>query len=252
LKLVVLGSGTALPVMNRGASGYACIADDGTALLLECGPGSTRRWPQHGITLESARAIVVTHHHVDHVCDLPAVLFARNVPEPPITTPLMLAGPVGHVAHLRGIEAIYGAAVMDRHGAVRVIELADRDVFDVGPFRVEARAVQHIDGAIGLRVRCDERTLAFSGDSGACEALVELCRDVELALLECSYPIARPSKSHLTTQTAAETAVRAGVTRLVLTHFYPQCDAADREAEVRGAGYRDWLRLAEDGDVIDV
>jgi ribonuclease BN (tRNA processing enzyme) len=75
----VLGSGTCLPHPRRGASGYACIADDGGALLLECGPGSTRRWPAAGLDFSAVRTILVTHHHVDHCADLAAVLFGRNV-----------------------------------------------------------------------------------------------------------------------------------------------------------------------------
>ncbi len=252
MKLAVLGSGTALPTLTRGASGYACLAPDGTALLLECGPGSTRRWPRHGITLETARAVLVSHHHVDHVCDLAAVLFARNVPEPPVTTPLVLGGPVGHLAHLAALAALHGPAVMDRHGAVRGLELADGATLEIGPFRVEARTVRHVEGALGFRVQVDGRTLAFSGDSGPCEALVDLCRGADLALLECSYPASRASTGHLTTRTAAEVACAAGVARLALTHFYPQCDAVDREREVRAAGYGGWLHLAEDGDELAV
>ena len=252
MKLAVLGSGTALATRTRGASGYACVADDGTALLLECGPGSTRRWPHHGVTLASACAVIVTHHHVDHVCDLPAVLFARNVVDPAASTPLVLGGPTGHAAHLAALRALHGAAIADAHGVVCDVELADGDVLEVGPFRVEARAVRHVPGAIGVRVAADGRALAFSGDSGPCDALVALCRGVDLALLECSYPASRTSKGHLTTQTAAQVARAAGVSRLVLTHFYPQCDAVDREAEVRAAGYAGWLHLADDGDEIPV
>jgi ribonuclease BN (tRNA processing enzyme) len=252
MRLAVLGSGTALPTLTRGASGYAVIADDGSALLLECGPGSTRRWPRHGISLASAHAVLVTHHHVDHVCDLPAVLFARNVIEPAASTPLVLAGPLGHRAHLTALRALHGGAIADPQGLVRDVELADGDELVVGSFRIEARAVRHIPGAIGVRVEADGRVLAFSGDSGPCEALVSLCRGVDLALLECSYPASRMSRGHLTTQTAAETARAAGVQRLVLTHFYPQCDAVDREAEVRAAGYCGWLHLAADGDEIPV
>jgi ribonuclease BN (tRNA processing enzyme) len=252
VKLHVLGSGTAIPHPRRGASGYALVADDGTACLLECGPGSTRRWPSAGIDFETARIVVTTHHHVDHCCDLPAVLFGRNVPEPPVRTPLTLAGPVGHRAHVAAIDAMFGAWVADRHGVRAVEELSDGDVLSVPPFTLEAREVRHSPGALGVRVRCDGATVAFSGDSGPCDALVELCRGADLALLECSYPAGREAGRHLTTESAAEMAARARVRRLVLTHFYPACDAVDVRAEVRRAGYVDELHLAEDGDVLEV
>lgn len=251
-ELAILGSGTAIPHVRRGASGYAVIAPGGEVLLIECGPGSTRRWPAHGITFEAVRAIACTHHHVDHCADLAALMFGRNVPEPRVATPLAMIGPIGHRALIAGIEGLYGAAVSDPEGAREVIEMRDGDRQVIGPFAIEARGVLHVEGALGLRVRCAGRTLAFSGDSGACPALVELVRGADLALLECSYPASRPTTKHMNSRTAAEVAVAAGASRVVLTHFYPVCDGIDLEAEVRGAGYRGELVLAEDGARIPI
>ena len=250
MRLHVLGSGTAIPHPRRGASGYACIAAGGEALLLECGPGSTRRWPAIGLDFTRAQVILVTHHHVDHCGDLPAVLFGRTVffDPPERAVPLVLAGPAGHERHVRAIEALYGRGVEDRAGLVTIDELTDGDARTYGPFQVHARVVRHSEGAIGVRVTAGGRTLAFSGDSGPCEALVELCRGADLALLECSYPAARETSKHLNAATAAATARDAGVGRLVLTHLYPVCDAVDIESEVRNAGFTGDLRLAQDGD----
>ncbi len=248
MKLHVLGSGTAIPHLERGASGYAVVADGGAACLLECGPGSTRRWPHAGLDFASVRAILVTHFHVDHCCDLPAVLFGRMVAD--IETPLALLGPVGHASHVAGLRALFSPWLDDER--VTVHELADGDAFALAPFEVQARRVQHAEHALGVRVTADGATLAFSGDSGPCEALVELCRGADVALLECSYPRERETKSHLNAATAAEVAVAAGVERLVLTHFYPQCDGVDIASQVRDAGYRGALHLARDGDLIDV
>lgn len=252
MRLHLLGTGTAIPTLRRGASGYALEAAGGATLLLECGPGSTRRLPHAGLRLTSVIGALVTHFHVDHCGDLPALLFARNVVEPAPEGPLRLLGPAGHRAHVQGLQAVYGAAVEDRRGLVTVDELRDGDRATVGPFEIEAREVAHVPGALGVRVRCDGRTLAFSGDSGECDALDALCRGADLALLECSYPAARPTRSHLSTHGAGRTAARAGVSRLALVHFYPSCDAVDREAEVRAGGYAGALHLGEDGDVLDV
>lgn len=246
-ELAILGSGTAIPHPRRGTSGYAVLASTGEVLLLECGPGSTRRWPAFGITFERVRAIVCTHHHVDHCGDLAAVMFGRNVLDPRVSTPLAMVGPAGHRAHVAGLEGVYGTAVMDADGAREVIEVRDGDRRAIGPFRISVREVLHVAGSLGVRVECEGRVLAFSGDSGACPELVELCRGADLALLECSYPASRPTTKHLNARTAAEVASAAGVERLVLTHFYPQCDGVDLAAEVRAAGYARELVLAEDG-----
>lgn len=252
MKLIVLGSGTAIPHPRRGASGYALVAPSGEVLLVECGPGSTRRWPAHDITFERVRGIVVTHHHVDHCADLAPVMFGRNVLDPPLGTPLTLLGPVGHRALIDGLEGLYGSAVADAAGTREVIELRDGDRRKVGPFAIEAREVMHVAGALGLRIRCGDRVFAFSGDSGKCPELIALCRGADLGLLECSYPASRPTTKHMNSRTAAETAQEAGLSRVVLTHFYPLCDGVDLAAEVRAAGYGGELVLAEDGMVLDV
>ncbi|MCA9605191.1 MAG: ribonuclease Z [Myxococcales bacterium] len=247
MKLHVLGSGTAIPHLERGASGYALV-EDGVALLLECGPGSTRRWPAAGLDFEAVRGVLVTHFHVDHCCDLPAVLFGRMVTS--TETPLTLLGPLGHEAHVRGLRALFSPWLDDPR--VDVHELDDGGAVEVGPFALSARHVRHAEHALGVRVRAGGATLAFSGDSGPCDALVELCRGADVALLECSYPEDRETRSHLNAATAAAVAVAAGVQRLVLTHFYPRCDGVDLAAQVREAGYAGALQLARDGDVIDV
>lgn len=250
MKLRVLGSGTALPHARRGASGYALVADEGSVCLLECGPGSTRRWPSAGVTFANARIALVTHHHVDHCCDLPAVLFGRMVAGLAEVGPLALVGPIGHADHMRAIEGMFGDWVVDRAGLVTVHEMGDEDTLAVDPFELCTRHVRHHEGALGVRVCADGGSVAFSGDSGPCDSLVELCRGADLVLLECSYPAERETRGHLNARTAAEVAVQAGVSRLVLTHFYPACDDVDLEAQVRAAGYRGWLHLANDGDEI--
>jgi ribonuclease BN (tRNA processing enzyme) len=52
-------------------------------------------------------------------------------------------------------------------------------------------------------------------------------------------------KGHLTPSLAGDIATRAGVKKLVLTHFYPECDQANIEQECRKT-YDGPLVLAED------
>jgi ribonuclease BN (tRNA processing enzyme) len=52
-------------------------------------------------------------------------------------------------------------------------------------------------------------------------------------------------KGHLTPSMAGEIATRAGVHKLVLTHFYPDCENVDITQECRKT-YRGPLLMAED------
>ncbi|NNG47268.1 MAG: MBL fold metallo-hydrolase, partial [Deltaproteobacteria bacterium] len=49
----------------------------------------------------------------------------------------------------------------------------------------------------------------------------------DVAVFECSFPNERRVEGHLTPGEAGEVANAAKVKRLVLTHFYPECEGAD-------------------------
>ncbi len=250
-RLVVLGCGPAEPTLGRMASGYALLAPGGEVLQLDCGPGTTRRWPEHGLGFERLVGLLLTHHHLDHCGDLPYLRFLRRF-LPGSARSVLCAGPVGHRALWNGLSAAFGEHVADPEGAWSVRDLADGARLAVGPFEVEARAVQHIPGALGYRVYVGGRGVAFSGDSARCEALVDLCREADLALLECSHPAGRPSERHLSATDVAQVAIEARVASLAVTHVGTGCHGVDVARQIREAGYTGPLRLVRDGDVLDV
>lgn len=251
LRLVVLGSGPAEPMLGRMASGHALLAPGGAVLQIDCGPGTTRRWPEHGLGFERLAGLLLTHHHLDHCGDLPYLRFLRRlVPGP--ARPVLCAGPVGHRALWEGLSAAFGDHLEDPEGAWSLQDLADGARLSVGPFEVEARVVRHVPGALGYRVRVGGRCVAFSGDSAPCEALLDLCREADLALLECSHPAGRRSERHLSASDVAQVAAEAGVASLAVTHVGAGCRGVDVARQIRDAGYTGPLRLVRDGDVLDV
>jgi ribonuclease BN (tRNA processing enzyme) len=81
--------------------------------------------------------------------------------------------------------------------------------------------------------------LAYSADTGPCDALVEVAEGADLALFESSFEEGRddaaPPDLHLTGRQAAEHARRAGVRRLILTHLPPWNDPATSLAAAEAA-----------------
>lgn len=250
MRLGILGSGTIVPFSERGAAGYV-VEHQGKHLLLDCGPGSSRRWPKLGVDFGSVVGVMNTHHHADHVGDLGAILFGRNFAERSAND-FLIAGPSGHRAFVEDLRALLGRGARDSTPPATLIELNDGESLPWQGFQVNAIAMHHPrrnpedNRAIGYRITAGGRSLCFSGDTGPGPGVHRLCTGVDLALLECSYPASRQSKSHLTTSTVAEAAQTAGVRRLMLTHFYPEVLAGDPIAEVRAHGYTGELSLAED------
>jgi ribonuclease BN (tRNA processing enzyme) len=131
-------------------------------------------------------------------------------------------GPAGVAARL---AAAYD--LPDVPGMTGEFDFAEYDgPFEIGPFRVEPVPVVHPVPSYALRVSADGATLAYSGDTAACDGLVRAATDADLFLAESSFVDGEdnPVGVHLTGREAAELAARAGVRRLVLTHIPPWHD----------------------------
>jgi len=77
--------------------------------------------------------------------------------------------------------------------------------------------------------------MVFSGDTGPCQALVELATGVDLLLAEAAFvhQPTNPVGLHLSGRQAAEAGAAAGVRALVLTHIPPWNDSEATLAEAR-------------------
>ena len=87
--------------------------------------------------------------------------------------------------------------------------------------------------------------MVYSGDTAFCDALVDLARGADVLICEAAAPAGDTVPGHMSPVMAGETAARADVGHLVLTHFYPECDRVDAAADAR----RSWsgpLTLASD------
>ena len=74
MKLTILGSGNSLPNKDRNAPGYLLEADN-KLIMLDAGEGTKRQIVKAGYDLFRLTDILITHTHVDHVAELPAILF---------------------------------------------------------------------------------------------------------------------------------------------------------------------------------
>ena len=127
------------------------------------------------------------------------------------------------------------------------------DHVEVGPFRVEAVPMVHPVEAYGLRISCAGRTLAYTGDTGPCEALDRLADGADLLLAEASFRDRddNPPLIHLTGADGGRLAARANVGRLVITHIPSWFDKEGLLAEAR-AVWDGPAELAKPGAVYDL
>jgi len=230
MRLTILGSGTAIPVPDRFPAGY-WLRSGKTSVLVDCGPGTLRRFAQAGGDLAALDAVCLTHYHTDHCADLAALLFALRSPHFAGRKPLRLHGAPG----LRRLLQLLTEAwpwLAPRGYELEIEEVLPGD-FGVGDLAVEAIAIRHTAQSLGYRFTDQSGSAAFSGDADECEELVELARNVDWFVCDAATPDDDKLDGHLTPGLAGRYAERAGARQLLLTHFYPSCQGRDVVAMAR-------------------
>jgi ribonuclease BN (tRNA processing enzyme) len=248
IQVTVLGSGTCVPSLTRSACAVLMTVA-GSRLLFDVGPGTMRRLLEAGSAVQEVSHLFLSHFHPDHSGELAAFLFANRYPEDVRRRkPLKLAGGPGLADFFDALQAVYGGWIQFESGLLDLVEfdsgvrgrLAQKD------FRVEALGVVHNRESVAYRVTtADDLAVVYSGDTDYSENLIELARDCDLLICESAMPEGFKRPGHLTPSLAGEIAARACARRLMLTHFYPECDQVDLRAQCRKA-YHGPLILAED------
>ncbi|MCS6710966.1 MBL fold metallo-hydrolase [Brachybacterium sp. EF45031] len=258
MRLRVIGCSGSFAGSRSAASSYLLEQEDADGrtwrVLIDLGSGAFGPL-QSVIDPAQLDAVVISHLHPDHFLDLTGleVFWAYNVrTDLPV---LDIHAPAALCDRMRG--------VMGRAGDVpdgvdcapfRHVVITDGYTTQIGPFTLEARAVVHPVEAYGFRVSAGGAVLAYSGDSDTCAALDELARGADLFLCEAGYLEGRDDRFqgvHLTGRRAGQTAARAGVRRLALTHIPEWTDPADTLAEAR-AEYDGDLTVVRALDILEV
>jgi ribonuclease BN (tRNA processing enzyme) len=246
MRLTVLGSCGAWPEPGQACSGFL-IEHDGFRLVIDLGYATMPRLLGY-VEAGQVDAVYISHGHPDHCADLNPLLRARALGDdhPP---PLAVYAPAG---------ALHAVLALDRHqmlaGSYHVHSLAGGASLEIGPFRAETRLLPHWLPNLGLRLSADGLVLAYTGDTGPSEEVVQLASGADLLLAEATYLDAVPgeSKPFISSATvAARQAAVAGAGRLLLTHLWP---GSDHRAALAAAGavYPGDLGVATAGLTLDL
>jgi ribonuclease Z len=263
ITVTLLGTGNPLPDPAR-AGAATLVEAGGRRVLVDAGRGVCMRLAGAGVLPVMLEAVLLTHLHSDHICDLNDVITTRWVMSP-TPSPLPIYGPPGTQAMIDGLLAMLAADVQYRiahHDSlswgppVKVIEVESGEVLDVAGMKIRAGATDHrpVQPTLGYRLEDGEHAVVIAGDTVPCAGLDELCAGAEMYVqtvlredLVRLVPVERFRDTidyHSTLEQTADTARRAGVKTLVLTHQIPT--PAPGSAE-------EWLAIVRehfDGDVV--
>lgn len=248
IKVTILGSGTCVPSLKR-SSCSVLVQIGSSRLLFDSGPGTMRRLLEAGVSIFDISHIFYSHFHPDHTGEFVPFIFATKYPDGSRRkTPLTIGAGRGFLNFYKSLKSAYGSWIELAPELLNTIEFdnkkSDQQQFE--DFTVETAPVAHNEESIAYRVASAEGYSAvYTGDTDHSETIIGLAQKTDVLICECALPDKLRVTGHLTPSLAGDLAARADVRKLVLTHFYPECEKADIEAECRKT-YSGPLVLAED------
>ncbi|MDZ5623399.1 MBL fold metallo-hydrolase [Nocardioides bizhenqiangii] len=235
-RMTVVGCSGSYPGPDSPASCYLVQAEVGDrtwSVVVDLGNGALGALQRYVDPLE-VDAVLLSHLHADHCVDMTSYYVLRKY-HPVGTQPkIPVWGPSGTALRLANAYDLPTSPGMSEEFEFHTYDAP----FTVGPFEIEAFAVDHPVEAYGMRIsatteEAGRRTLAYSGDTGPTPSLLEIAADADLFLCEASFRDGddNPPGLHLTGAECGETAAKCKVKRLVLTHVPPWHDAQGMLAE---------------------
>jgi ribonuclease BN (tRNA processing enzyme) len=237
-----IGSGDSF---GDGGRFQACILVEArdTRFLLDCGATSLVALKRASVDPAGIDAVLLSHFHGDHCGGVPYLIldgqFAKR------ERPLAIAGPPGVRERMTAVfeAALPTSSRTAQRFPVSYVELREEPV-RIGALEVLALPVAHLPETTprGLRVRVDDRVIAYTGDTDWCDALPRLADGADLLIAE-AYSVEKRIPQHLSHATLLAHRDELRARRLVLTH--PGVETLARERELA------WP-LAHDGMELDI
>ncbi len=236
-RLIVLGTAASVPSPARAHVSFALQADPSTpVILVECGPTSLTQMLRLGLDPTRVGHVFLTHQHGDHSLGVPMLNNARWYAGQ--ENPLTLHAPRPALDAVRAVtRAVYPdhaarfAARVTLHA--HTTDGGHEEACEAG-LRVSSAPSRHIVPGVAYRFSLENgASVVYSGDTAACEAVVELARGADLLLHDATFSVCVAPElvgpDHATARDAGEVAHRAGVRRLGLVHLAPRLMGAEAE-----------------------
>ena len=172
------------------------------------------------ITQDKPISLLISHFHLDHVSG-----FHSKSTQPIFPRPMDVYIGKGRI---KDFEILVNPPYINTKTSLKVHELTEGK-HNIG-LPVEVFKMRHTHGSHGFRLTLEDKTIAYSGDTGICPNSKPLSQNADLLIHECSYIKAPEPETwgHVDPILAANLAKEADVKKLILTHFdaslYPDLD----------------------------
>ena len=249
MRLRVLGSSGGYPAPGNPSSGFL-LEHRGAKLWMDAGTGTFAEL-QRLADFTKIDALVLSHGHADHCADVFPLHVALRYgpggsgPRLPLYCPPGVRETLGSLLGEGGVEELGRAFDFHTIDVDRPAEIAGA--------RFSFLRMDHPIHTLGIRIETSEGTLTYSADTGPGADLAGFAQGSDLLLCEACYQDgAQGAPVHLTARQAGETARRAGVRELALTHIWPTLDPKVSLEEARSTAGDLPVRWARSGEVFEI
>ncbi|RRR75758.1 MAG: MBL fold metallo-hydrolase [Candidatus Viridilinea halotolerans] len=247
-RMILLGTGTGLPDVDRGNT-HMLWDGPGGPLLIDAGGATYERMLRAGLDPQRLAGIFLTHSHCDHINGLPGLLFSMRLGRR--TTPIPIYGLEETLAIARAsIEAMR----VEYYVPPEWCPLDDGAALPLSDgWQLRTALTAHSRPCLALRFE-DANGIAavvYSADTEPCTAVQTLAAGARILIHEATTPNA--FAGHTSPRQAGEVALAAGVERLVLVHFSPRwtMPAAQALTEIRTSGFLGTGEVGFDGQILE-
>lgn len=202
---------------RAGIATQIILAAKGDFFLVDAGDGTLRDLISQKIDIKNIKAIFFTHGHTDHVSGLFGLLaHFRNMER---KESIEIIYPEG-ILSIPQLIVAFQNSYFKAYFPINIHRVTSGEIIKMGQLSAKALAMTHYaaigkhkllypDIAFGYRFSFQGESIAISGDTGLCPALIDLVKDADIALIDSSLPNnelteERLYKLHLTRQKARE------------------------------------------------
>ncbi len=244
VSLIVLGAGDAFASRGLLQAGYVIDAN-GKRILMEAGPPALAMMKRCAIAPGDIDLVLISHLHGDHFGGLPFFILEYMF-ETPLRKTLVIAGPrwleQRTWALFKGMYPHFDTSKVARK--LKFVVLEPGKITRLGGCKLSTIRTPHTvrDISLAFRIEVAGKQIAFSGDTGWTEDLINLSAGSDLFLTECTYFQTR-TDFHLSYPQIVANRDRFGARRTILTHLGREVLERIREVEIE---------TASDGMTIDL
>lgn len=236
----IIGCAGGYPDAGKPTSGYL-VSYGGRNILIDCGSGVLSELQKY-VPISQIDAIILTHLHSDHICDIPVLKYAlqMNKLHHEDIHPIPVYAPQEPEIQLKSIMG-------DENLLVHLIsEESTIELFGAG---ITFRHTKHSVECFSVRIDYNKSVFSYSSDTSFDPDLYEIFENADLAIMDCGSLDNDPysSRNHMSPGECYSIFLYSGTKRVVLSHLIPYYDISDVIEEAAKPG--DWpFEIAQPGN----